>query len=270
MEPFKDNHQRITDHLFLGVFLILFSIFIGSILYARLYTGNFTMTISPYPASIRAIEIAESFDFIPGTNALSIDSYIYAGTTYATINIEEIMNSEGHYVDQEDKYMSYRFYVRNSGAETIDIGYYMKLNEVSNYMDEYIRIIVIEDDESRMYQKLDQKDELDNLPTYEELPSGINFLTTNILFRDEIENIKPGEIKSVRIIIWLENQDPDMDESYQSGNIEVQLVFTVVQNYGIGNTHALVAVSESENLWVNLYQICVVRFGIYYEVEDNE
>ncbi|PKK97908.1 MAG: hypothetical protein CVV57_10000 [Tenericutes bacterium HGW-Tenericutes-2] len=269
MEPFKDNHQKITDHLFLGVFLILLSISIGSILYARLYTGNFTMTVGPSPASMRGIEISESVTFDSSTSRLTIDSYIYSEVTYNDIILDDIQNSEGYYIDPNNKYMSYSFYLKNSGADTIDVRYYMKITSVFNHIDDFIRIIVIEDDESQMYQKIDQADEFNNQPTYEQMPTGIDFLTQNIVFRAEIDNLRPGEIKFFRVIIWLEQQDPDFDESVQSGMIEVQLAFSADGFNQAGSNHFLALSNDDENLWFQLSSICNVNFKVYYGDEDQ-
>lgn len=269
MEPLKDSHQRTTDFLFLGVFLILLSITIGSILYARLYTGNFTMTVGPRPASMRGIEISESATFDSSTSRLTIDSYIYSEVTYNDINLDDTKNSEGYYIDQDNKYMSYSFYLRNSGADTIDVRYYMKITSVFNHMDDFIRIIMIEDDESRMYQKIDQADEFNNPPTYEQMPTSIDFLTQNIIFRAEIDNLRPGEIKFFRVIIWFEQQDPDLDESVQDGIIEVQLVFNTDGYDQAGSNHFLAVSTDTENLWIQLSSICNVNFKVHYGDEDQ-
>lgn len=268
MKPLKDNHQRTTDFLFLGVFLVLLSIAIGSILYARLYTGNFTMTVSPRPAAMRGIEISESATFDSSTSRLSIDSHIYSEVTYNDIILDDIQNSEGYYIDQDNKYMSYSFYLRNSGAETIDVRYYMKIASVFNYMDDFIRIIVIEDDESRMYKKIDQVDEFNNPPTYEQMPAGIDFLTQNIVFRADIENFRPGEVKFIRVIVWFEQQDQDLNESVQSGTIELQLVFNDDGFNQAGSNHFLTLSTDNENLWFQLSSICNVDFKIHYGADD--
>lgn len=114
--------------------------------------------------------------------------------------------------------MAYSFYIKNIGTETITVDYYMRITEVYDSMDEYVRILIVEDDDSyRMYQKEDQPDEDNNMPQYYELPLGIVFESDSIIFRDTLSDFITDEVKCFRVIIWLEEQDPDIYDNNQMG-----------------------------------------------------
>lgn len=262
--------KKVVRFIVLGVFLFIFSTIIGLTLYSRLNAGNFVLFVDPNVVTMKSIKIADNASFDQSSTSLDVESNIHSSMTYASIKIEDILQTDGQYIDLDHSYMAYSFYIKNTSSETITVRYYMRLTEVYNMMDEYVRILIIEDGEtSRMYQKADQEDDIGNTPNYNQLPHGTDFLTNNIVFRDIFEDFKPGAIKSFKVIIWLEEQDPDMDASYQIGIIRAQLVFAAEDNYEVVNTQSLSVSSEYENMWITLSPICNVNFRIYYEAEDN-
>ena len=258
--------QKSVVHFYvLGATIIGLLIIIGTIIYTRLNSGNFVPS-TDHSIQIHSIGISDNVENVIDSKILEIESVVdKIGVTYASLKLEEIVQSEGQFVDFDHRYMSYSFYIKNTGNTTESIDYYMRLTEVYNGMDEYVRILVIEDDDSyRMYQRADEPDENNILPTYSQLPSSINFMTYATVFSDTINDFKPGEVKSFRVIIWLEEQDPNIDDDYQSGRIETEFVFSIQQEYQVSSMENSILSKEIENLWIPFTSICFVRLGIYY------
>jgi len=166
--------------------------------------------------------------------------------------------------------MAYSFYIKNTGAETVSLDYSMRLTQVDFWMEDYIRILIIEDNVTqRMYQKEDQLDLEGNMPQYDQMPIGINFESDSVIFSETIEDLKPGTVKSFRVIIWLEEKDPDMSEQEQSGSIQAELVFIIRDEYPEVSNKSSLLLSTNENLWFQILSQCVVNFDIHHETEGT-
>jgi hypothetical protein len=244
--------------IILGVIIIGFLATIGTILYVDYNYGDYVWYNDQNRYELGSIEIAEALDFEMSSSRLEVSSYLDAvGMTYSSLELDEIIGSEGQYIDLDHQYLAYSFYIKNTGSVTKSITYNIRLSELMDWMSDSIRILIIEDDTNyKMYQKEDQLDLDNNLQLYDQMmPTGINFETTAIVFRDTIEDLEPGSIKSFRLIIWLEEQDPDLVERADIGIIQGEFVFTVIDDPAYGGSNFM---SSS----------CVVSFGIHYQDED--
>jgi hypothetical protein len=126
--------------------------------------------------------------------------------------------------------------------------------------------MIIEDDTHYdMYQKENVTSEEENPPVYENLPEGINFLSQTIILRKMIPDFLTDDVKLFRIIIWLEEQDPDMTFDDPIGKIS--LVFTINIDVPAETTSPIehIGIAENQNLWIPLNTVCNVQFDIYYE-----
>jgi hypothetical protein len=271
MKLLNSTHQHSTHFLILGAFLILILTVLGSILYANLMTGNMTMSLDPNAYYRPSINISEDASFELPKISLIIDSSIYSKTTYASINLDDVLDSNGQYLDPDNRFIAYSFYLKNTGTISINVQYYMRLKEVYQSMDEYVRIMIIVEDEIKgMYQKSDQADEFSNMPIYEQLPTGINFLSNIVIFINEFEELKPGEIKLFRVLIWLEEQDPDLDASRLSGILRAELVFNIDWSRTVSSVQTLSTTNDVENMWLPIHSLCHVTFNILYEAENSD
>jgi hypothetical protein len=259
----------LSKKIVLGTIIIGFLATIGTILYVDYNSGNFVFLNDQTKYEFGSIEIAEELDFEMSTSHLEVSSSVDAiGMTYSSLKLDEIIDSEGQYIDLDHQYLAYSFYIKNTGNVTKSISYYVRLTEVYNQMDDCIRILIIEDDTIyKMYQKADQPDLDNSLPHYNQMPIGNEFETSLFVFRDTIEDFKPGSIKSFRVIIWLEEQDPDVVGRGEIGHVKGEFVFTVINNYPDLGASTNVSLSTIDKLWIDMSRICCVSFEIHYETQ---
>ena len=240
---------------------------IGFIIYYSFNSGQFVMSIQTPNVVSYDLRIAETSDFEQMHFELSASAEVDAlGITYSAINVNDIVMSDGIFRDDEHTYLAYSFFIMNSGTTNITIDYHMRLVEVMYGMDEFVRILVIEDDENyTMYQKEDHEDDQGQLPTYVDLPASVHFESWNIIFSDSFSEFRPGDVKSFRVIVWLESQDPDLDSSFFEGSLKSIMTFR------IRNTEQEISLSnetfelDNASLWIPLTTICSVTFEISSE-----
>lgn len=252
---------------FLSTVIFGLLIILGAIIYGSFFIEGFSFSAGQDQFSIRSIHISDSSGLESLSKQLSADCFVdKIGVTYEEINFEEILKSQGQYIDPDQKYLAYSFYVKNTGTETVSIDYAMRLTKASNWMAEYVRVLIIEDDtEYKLYQKPDHPDADNNLPQYNELPIAINFESETFIFRDEINEFKAGQVKSFRIIIWLEDLDPDISDNPQSGSFETQIYFSIRTLDQASTSQSHLLVSDKKEIWLPMEAMCTLNLSIHYD-----
>jgi hypothetical protein len=228
IKRFLSNRARMYT---LGAIITgLLSLLVSVVTFYGQSTGNFVISINPEAAD-RGIELADNVRFEFADRTLFTDPVQDAlDITYAWLDIEGIKAAEGNFVDEVHGYVAYTFYIRNTGNETVDVTYTMQINEATRNLDAAIRILVIEDDiVYRLYQKPDVPDEFGQLPIYYDMPESINFLSSTLVFRETIQNFKPGDVKKFSIAIYMEGQDPDTNVDILGGTIRAMMNFSILQ-----------------------------------------
>ena len=185
--------------------------------------GNFIMTVDQDALS-RGVVLSEEPTFdLPVSRLMTNPVSEARDLTYAWLKLDEVMATNGQYEDPDFEYIAYTFYIKNSGSETIDLQYVLRISDIYKNLDEAVRFLVIEDDTvSRMYQKPD------SVPTeYFLLPDPFYFHTNSTVMRHVIENFRQGQVKKFSVVIWLEGQDPDTNDSVLGGMMKANMTFTI-------------------------------------------
>jgi len=84
----------------LGAIIIGFLSTIGTILYVDYNSGDFVFSNDQTKYELGSIEIAEELDFEMSSSHLEVSSSVDAiGMTYSSLKLDEIIESEGQYID---------------------------------------------------------------------------------------------------------------------------------------------------------------------------
>jgi len=214
----------LTGTIVTGILSLLFAL----ITFYGQNAGNFVLTIDP-EAQNRGIELSDDVFFTFPTARLVTDPVTNArDITYAWLKLDEIRETDGMYTDPDYVYVAYTFYLRNSGAETVDISYYIRITETFKAMDEAVRFLIIEDDTfERMYMKPDDVPLNAPVPEYYNMPDAAVWNSDTIVFREFITNFKPGQVKKFSLVVWLEGQDPDTTDAVLGGMLKAFMNFSI-------------------------------------------
>lgn len=190
--------------------------------------GNFVISVDS-SARIRGIQISETPTFEQSLSRLMTDPIGEArDMTYTWLKIEEVERTNGNYKDIDHEYVAYTFYIQNSGSETLDVNYYIRITEAHYGIENAIRILVIEDGMQTMYMMPDEIAPGDDEPYYPaQMPEAEYFLTDQMAMRKTFENFKPGQIKKFSILVWLEGYDPQTTDDILGGMIRLTMNFTI-------------------------------------------
>ncbi len=191
-------------------------------------TGNFVMSVE-YDAFNRGIVLSESKNLEQTSSRLMTNPIEGAqDITYNWIDIEQVLETDGDYVDPDIDYMAYTFYLVNNGLETVDVTYSIRITQVLNDLDKAIRVMIIEDGEQTIYQRQDEADEFGQLPEYAvELPESRLFVDDHTVARESITRFIPQQVKKFSVIMWIEGEDPDTTDAIAGGSIKLQMNFSI-------------------------------------------
>lgn len=219
------RRRRIRNRIFTIGFIVtgMLSLAFAVVTFYGQNAGNFVITVDN-PLRSRGISISESSDFLVKGSTLMSDPINDAREmTYSWIKIEEVQATNGNYKDKDHEYIAYTFYLKNTGLETVDIVYYIRLTSTYKNVDQAIRILIIEDGVQTMYMREDliETEYPGNLPVTE------YFISERTLLRKMIYNFRPEAIRKFSVIIWLEGYDPDTNDSIIGGMIELEMNFSI-------------------------------------------
>ena len=143
-----------------------------------------------------------------------------------------------------DNYIGYTFYVDNQGTENQSYWYAVYIDDVIKNVDEAIRIMIVVNDEVKVYAK-------PNPITGEAEKDTVKFYKNSIPVMENRNNFKPGDIDKITIFIWLEGDDPECVDNILGGEIKMHMEITeehieINQNTGV-NTDDFNRIHNTDN-----------------------
>ncbi|MBO6140769.1 MAG: hypothetical protein J6O40_03150 [Ruminococcus sp.] len=208
----------------LGLLAIIL-IAIVSIAYAIAYFydkyGSFTVRIDKYDMVKQGLTLSESPEWDKTQSVLNAD-IVYDMTNISGEDLPENIDMvNGSH--NGDSYIAYTFYLINSGDDTISYEGEMTLENVTNKLDEAIRIAVYINGEKTVYGKTKSDG------------SGIEgdcdreFETSNIVMTTAKQGFKPQAKDKYTVVVWLEGNDPDCTDELIGGTLKLGMDFKIVE-----------------------------------------
>ena len=122
-----------------------------------------------------------------------------------------------------DSYIAYTFYLINSGDDTISYEGEMTLENVTNKLDEAIRIAVYINGEKTVYGKTKSNG------SGKEGDCDSEFETSNIVMTTAKQGFKPQAKDKYTVVVWLEGNDPDCTDELIGGTLKLGMDFKIVE-----------------------------------------
>ena len=183
--------------------------------------GSFTVRIDKYDMIKQGLALSETPEFERSAATLNAD-IVYDMTNMSgedlPDNIDMVNGSHNG-----DNYIAYTFYLINSGSDTISYEGNMSIENVTNGLDEAIRVAIIYNGEKTVYGKTKSDG------------SGIEgdcdkeFASSTFVMETHKEGFKPGAKDKFTIIVWLEGNDPDCTDALIGGTMKLGMDFKIVE-----------------------------------------
>ena len=202
----------------LSILLVLAAaVYLVAVLYRN--SGRFSVNIDKYEMMTYGISLSESRDMT------HMQSHINTKINETMTNISEDDIADN--VDMIDgphhgrNYIAYTFYCMNAGEVAFPCDYEVSFSNVTNGIDEAIRL--------RLY--------VDGVPTtYAKTrsdgggaePGTTEFYSSTIMAKGRVDVLNPGEVTKYTIVIWVDGPDPDCIDWLIGGMMKVEMKISVV------------------------------------------
>lgn len=173
---------------------------------------------------------------------------------------EDVDDFDGQH---NSNYFAYTFYCRNEGESTVDYVWNLELNEESKDLSTAAWVMVLEDGEMCFYAEPNSlTGETEALPAFSDNSRGylstpllekakypdeqyevirekngityyrmipVPFMNEKIVTSGTQESVAPAEVHKYTVVIWLEGDDPDCDNSKIGGHLGLDMQFQLVE-----------------------------------------
>ncbi len=201
----------------LVVLLILVGIlYMVSALYK--HTGSFTISVDKIEMTKYGLTLSESRDMTHQT------SHLNAEIAEDITNIaEEWLPDTLDSIDGEhngDDYIAYTFYLQNAGEVEVSYEYSLYVSNITQSLDEAIRIRLYVDGVPTTYGKIGS----DGQPERGTTP----FYSGTTVTQARIDAFEPGEVTKYTVVVWIEGNDPDCIDWLIGGKIKIAMDMSIV------------------------------------------
>jgi hypothetical protein len=211
------------------IFFLELSSIIALLTYYGQNVGCFTISLSKEVSNYN-VYISTDEEFKSYSPRLICDSFTNAQQiTYTIINTNYVRKANGIYKGNGNTYVGYTYYVKNMGRETANLNFRMNIAQAEKNAEDVLWVWYFEgndDSSGRMFQK---KDDLNNLPAnWEGYHSSYRereyFINDTTVFDGRFD-LKSQEVKKFSLIIWLEGDDPDVNDQIVGGKINFNVEY---------------------------------------------
>lgn len=221
----KEVKRHVVVMRVLGL-LVIILVAIVSIAYAISYFydkyGSFTVRIDKYDMVKQGLTLSENPEWEKTQSVLNAD-IVYDMTNISgedlPDNIDMVNGSHNG-----DSYIAYTFYLINSGDDTLTYTGEMTLENVTNKLDEAIRIAVYINGEKTVYGKTKSSG------AGIESDCDKEFETSNIVMTCKTEGFKPKAKDKYTVVVWLEGNDPDCTDELIGGTLKLGMDFKITES----------------------------------------
>lgn len=263
--------KKISDTRHVWVTNVLFSVFLVLVISAAVILfpkiANHQMfNLNPDKAISLGIYVSETLENQSRSALLEVSKDVdHDGVTFDVIQLDEVLASEGEYIDLEHQYLAYSFYIHNTGSQAISIQHGIRFIGAYDWMVDAVKILVIEDQsDMNLYQK--------NIGTYEHLDTIESklFQTNNMIFSNVFNEFQPGSFKSYRVIVWLENFDEDVLDENKVYRLNMDFWFQIDLMEEELSQNQIRLTSSDEKLWIAVGTKCNVHLEINYMKQNQQ
>lgn len=202
------------DKLKIGLLaLIVLMIILFFLAVSQEKMGNFTINLDRLEMFRRGISISADEHFTNPTAKLEASKVQDAtNTTLADLpkNLDEI---DGDHNGRN--YVAYTYYVRNAGKETVKYKSTVKIESASKGADAAARVAVYRNGVRRIFAKPTASGKAE--PGTEKFPSN------EIAYEYNEEDFRVGYVDKYTIVIWLEGEDPQCNDSIVGGSLQFSM-----------------------------------------------
>ncbi len=190
---------------------------------AALYknTGAFTVNLNKTEMTKYGLSLSETEDMryrSSHLNAEISENMTNIDGKTIPVNVDKV---DGEH--NGDDYIAYTFYLQNAGKEKISYEYALEMTNISNGLDDAIRVTVYIDGTPTTYAKAPTSGE------EKEADADENFYSGTQVMRGEIKDFEVDEKTKFTVVIWIEGNDPECLDFVIGGQIKFEMKMRITE-----------------------------------------
>ena len=212
-----------TRSKILKIFAVATSVLLVIVyLFATLYkeSGGFTISVNKHEMVAYGLSLCENKDLKKPTSVLNmrIDQSI---TNIAESDLPNNLDMiDGN--NSGKNHIAYTFYLFNaSESESVNYEWQIKMRNISNGIDEAIRVKHYINGEPTKYAKT----AFDGSGAE---PGTVEFYSSDVVAMGRVDDFASGEVTKNTIVIWIEGNDPDCLDWIKGGKMSLEMVISIV------------------------------------------
>lgn len=167
-----------------------------------------------------ALSLSETPDFLSPTTMLNADA-IENCTNISGYSIPENVDSvNGDH--SGTNYIAYTFYVKNAGEEAITYEYIINILNITQDVDEAVRVRLYVDGEQTTYAKTKTDGSGAEANTVE-------FVTESQVTVRRRAYFKPSDVTKFTVVVWIEGDDPECVDSIIGGKFKITMDISIIE-----------------------------------------
>ena len=221
----KETKRHVVVMRILGLLVILL-VAVIAIAYAISYFydkyGSFTVKINKYDMMRQGLTLSETPEY-DKTNSVLNANIVYDMTNISGEDLPDNLDMVNGSHNGES-YIAYTFYLINAGDDTISYESEMTLENVTNHVDEAVRVAIWVNGEKTVYGKTKSDGSGKEGDCDEE------FTSSTVVMKSGRESFKPQAKDKYTVVIWLEGNDPDCTDALIGGTLKLGMDFKIVES----------------------------------------
>ena len=209
----KKLKKTLKITLFILMLFLLFLYFVVGIIYNN---GNFSISFDKNLYFDKGLIIYDDFNY----KVYRTELYAEAPNSFDNISYQWLPEDIHEYQTGShngDNYLAYTFFVENQGKETSDYWTEIVIDDVVKNVDDAIRIRIYRNGEYVTYAKIGANGNAE--------PVTVPFETEELVARNHVVGLKPGDIDRYTIVMWVEGSDPECTDNILGGEFKVHMDF---------------------------------------------
>ena len=214
----QKKRKRLYGALFTALVATLLVIYIISLLWTQ--TGDLTITIGDLYDG-KTIMLCDNQDFDPAK--VKLDGGVAKNVTNITKAWlpTDLDKKDGD--NSGENYLSYTFYLRNTGDKDLDYETLLEVTGTSKSADEAVRFMVYKNGEASVYAKGKYRDR----NTAE--TDATKWVDDTTIMKDEKSSLKSGDTDKFTVVVWCEGNDPECVDAIRGGHVRAHMTFNVLE-----------------------------------------
>lgn len=184
--------------------------------------GSFTVMVNKYDMINQGLTLSETPEYNRSIATLNAD-IVYDMTNISGEDIPENVDKING-VHNGDNYIAYTFYLINSGDDTVAYNGVMYMENITNNVDEAVRIAVYKNGEKTVYGKTKSNG------SGMESDCDREFESSTVVMSTKNDKFQPRAKDKYTVVIWLEGNDPDCVDDIIGGTMKLSMKFEIVEN----------------------------------------